>query len=1406
MKSSLSRAAALLCASATCALVFSNTASAWQECVFPLHPGPTFVTQPDGHALELHLRGDAHAFWHEDADGRAVLEHDGRWFYAKLGADGALHATDVAVDERDPRRQAMPLHLRPTHAPYGVSPSSAPLAGAAQPSPHGPSGSFLLGTGTVNNLVLLLRFSNHGPSGQNRTLPSVANVTTIMNAVGGDPTLAPTGSVRDHYLQTSYNQFTINSTVVGWLDMPNTESYYANANSGLTDRTWELIQAGLAAADPLVDFHQFDQDNDGWIDAITILHSGYGAEWGGADQYGTNYVDRMWSHKWEIPPWTTAEGVKVSDYNISPGLWATSGSGPGRIGVVCHELGHFFGMPDLYDTGGVGGSSQGIGNWCLMAAGSWGFDGSQQYPSHMSAWCKVKLGWVVPQLLLPGAFNAPQVETNASIFKLDSGYAPGEYLLIENRQKTGFDLQLPQGGLAIWHVDEGKGSMTQNTPNNDEGFPGQSGWPGNGRHYRLALLQADGGYDMEHNLDRGDSGDVYRGGGVTSIDNSTVPDTRGYQGGTLISNSNRIQGIAASSANMGFTVVNASGPAITTASAPNATLGAAYSLSLTSSGGSAPRTWSEFVEAPSYSITDQGAQAFTLGGTAQNWKADDQVWSLTLPFPFPYFETNYTQVFVSSNGFIDLAPTDAEAANRQDWLRFNLRIAAMWDDLTTSPGSRNIFVDTSVPGEVRVRWAAETLSGGQTCNFAIRLHSDGRIRFEYGSGNTGLTPTVGIGGGRGGLFAIPSTHDAHTSLTNANFLLFTRQGSQLPPGLTLSSAGVLSGTPTSAGTYLPRLRVTDSNFRYDQRTLSVTVSAGTDTDGDGIADGSDNCPTVANASQANADGDNLGDACDNCVSVANNSQANADGDSRGDVCDNCPLVANSTQIDGDADTVGDACDNCVAAANTTQTNTDGDAFGDVCDNCVSIANNSQANADGDSRGDVCDNCPLVANSTQTDGDADTVGDACDNCVAAANTTQTNTDGDNFGDACDNCVSIANNSQANADGDSRGDVCDNCPLVANSTQTDGDADTVGDACDNCVAAANTTQTNTDSDALGDACDNCPLVANAGQTDGDTDAVGDACDNCIAISNPTQTNSDGDSFGDVCDNCSTVANDSQADADNDAAGDACDNCPAITNVSQADGDADGRGDVCDNCPAVANASQVDQDTDGLGDACDNCATIANPTQADCDNDNQGDACELAGGAPDCNLNQIPDACDIAAGTVIDGNLDGIPDSCQSGIQSVFCFGDGLDVLVTTSCPCGNFGAAGHGCANSFNPQGAQLATSGATNPDTLVLAASGMTNIATTSAIFLQGDQRTSAGLVFGDGVRCVDGNLIRLGNKPTPGGVASYPELGNASISIRGAVTPGGGETRYYQTYYRNAAAAFCPPATFNVTNGSIVVW
>ncbi len=151
---------------------------------------------------------------------------------------------------------------------------------------------------------------------------------------------------------------------------------------------------------------------------------------------------------------------------------------------------------------------------------------------------------------------------------------------------------------------------------------------------------------------------------------------------------------------------------------------------------------------------------------------------------------------------------------------------------------------------------------------------------------------------------------------------------------------------------------------------------------------------------------------------------------------------------------------------------------------------------------------------------------------------------------------------------------------------------------------------------------------------------------------------------------------------------------------------------------------------------------------------------------------------------------------------CAGDGLDPNVSTPCPCANYGLLGRGCANSVSPFGAQLTASGPTNPDALVLAGNDMPQ--TSSCIYLQGDALED--VAFGDGVRCAGGSLVRLRVKFNVGGTSVYPEAGDVSVSVRGGVTPGSGATRYYQTYYRNASPAFCPPEVFNVTNGVAIVW
>lgn len=401
--------------------------------------------------------------------------------------------------------------------------------------------------GTKKNLVVPFKFSNHN----NRSVPSTSDLNILMNNIGPNANICPTGSVRDVYLKSSFNQLVLDSTVAPWVVLPNTEAYYGNGNSGMSTRAQDMIRDALKALEATgFDFTSFDQDGDGFIDAIAFLHSGYGAEWGGTDSYGTLYTNRIWSHQWGLATkWTSKTGQSVSRYHVSPSLWGTSGSNIGRIGVIAHETGHFFGLPDLYD--GQGGS--GIGSYCLMA-NSWGFDGSQRYPPHMSAWSKIQLGWVTPTVITRnGQYSIRQACDYPDIYLINNKFPSKEYLLIENRQKCGMEAVIPGPGLAIFHIDDALLDYTL------EGYPGQSGWPGNGKHYRVSLLQADGNYNLELGNNRGDATDLF-GATVKSLGptgtsaGKAYPNTNAYQGGNIINTGISIVSISAPGSTMTFSI------------------------------------------------------------------------------------------------------------------------------------------------------------------------------------------------------------------------------------------------------------------------------------------------------------------------------------------------------------------------------------------------------------------------------------------------------------------------------------------------------------------------------------------------------------------------------------------------------------------------------------------------------------------------------------------------------------------------------------------------------------------------------------------------------------------------------------------------------------------------------------
>jgi Tol biopolymer transport system component len=158
------------------------------------------------------------------------------------------------------------------------------------------------------------------------------------------------------------------------------------------------------------------------------------------------------------------------------------------------------------------------------------------------------------------------------------------------------------------------------------------------------------------------------------------------------------------------------------------------------------------------------------------------------------------------------------------------------------------------------------------------------------------------------------------------------------------------------------------------------------------------------------------------------------------------------------------------------------------------------------------------------------------------------------------------------------------------------------------------------------------------------------------------------------------------------------------------------------------------------------------------------------------------------------------CEPGVSGV------------VACPCSNPpGAPGRGCDNSAATGGASLSAQGTAHLsiDTLVFRTSG--EPATALSILLQGDALVPGGTVFGQGVRCAGGTLLRLYTKSATAGGVVAPEPGDPSVSARSAALGdaiAAGESRFYLVYYRDPIVlGGCPAAsTFNATPTGEVRW
>lgn len=453
------------------------------------------VKLADGTEVRVELRGDEFCKYWQAADGRNFVENQNTGFFEK--ADMALLA------KRANARRSLPMRMKSAESTEGFSESPKRISY----------------TGKKKGLIILVEFKDTKFKKSNT--PELYN--RVVNEIGfTDEELGFKGSVKDYFLAQSYGQMEFDFDIVGPVTLPYSYKYYGrNFDDGREQNVGEMIVEACKAVDDEVDFKNYDWDGDNNVEQVFILYAGHGEA-----SYNDPYT--VWPHMYDIYSATgqrlMLDGVRINTYACSCELG--SGNKIDGIGAICHEFSHCLGFPDFYDVvqANYYGGAYGTGDWDIMCSGT--YNGDSFCPAGYTAYERMVVGWLEPVVLK----NDMKVEGMKPLDESPEAYIiyndnnENEYYMLENRQRTGWDEQLPGAGLLVTHIDYNSRAWLYNVPNSPSG---QEQYGMTNPHEMYSIVASDNSNNWQDA-----AGDVYPFGNNDSITNLSVPEASLFNANT----------------------------------------------------------------------------------------------------------------------------------------------------------------------------------------------------------------------------------------------------------------------------------------------------------------------------------------------------------------------------------------------------------------------------------------------------------------------------------------------------------------------------------------------------------------------------------------------------------------------------------------------------------------------------------------------------------------------------------------------------------------------------------------------------------------------------------------------------------------------------------------------------------